>query len=84
MRRVLPEGRLVQLDSSHQIFDAFFPVKDIDAIVHPMSRIRPSYYGIFEDNDPSRRLMVVANYRQRRAGVLGVVGPGTLPVRRVE
>ena len=37
-------------------------VKDIDAIVHPMSGIRPSYYGIFEDNDPSKRLMVVANF----------------------
>ena len=62
MRRVLPEGRLMRLDSSHQIFNAFFPIEDIDAIVHPMSHIRPSYYGIFEDNDPSRRLIVVANY----------------------
>jgi uncharacterized protein DUF4159 len=62
MHRVLPEGRFVRLDSSHQIFNAFFPMKDIDAIVHPTSHIRPSYYGIFEDNDPSRRLIVVANY----------------------
>jgi hypothetical protein len=62
MRRVLPQGRLVRLDSSQQIFNAFFPIKDIDAIVHPMSHTRPSYYGIFEDNDPSRRLLVVANY----------------------
>jgi hypothetical protein len=62
MHRVLPQGRLVRLDSSQQIFNAFFPMKDIDAIVHPMSHIRPSYYGIFEDNDPSRRLLVVANY----------------------
>jgi len=62
MRRVLPEGRLIRLDSSHQIFNAFFPIEDIDAIVHPMSHIRPSYYGIFEDNDPSRRLLVVANF----------------------
>jgi hypothetical protein len=62
MHRVLPEGRLVHLDSSHQIFSAFFPIKDIDAIAQPMSHIRPGYYGIFEDNDPSRRLIVVANY----------------------
>jgi len=27
-----------------------------------MSHIRPSYYGIFADNDPSRPLVVVANY----------------------
>ena len=62
MRRVLPDGRLVRLDPTHPIFDSFFRVKDIDAIVHPMTGIRPSYYGIFEDNDPRRRLMVVANY----------------------
>jgi hypothetical protein len=52
----------VHLDSSHQIFNAFFPMKDIDAIVQPMSHIRPSYYGVFEDNDPLRRLIIVANY----------------------
>jgi Domain of unknown function (DUF4159) len=62
MRRVLPEGRLVRLDRTHPIFDSFFRVQDIDAIVHPMTGIRPSYYGIFEDNDPTERLMVVANY----------------------
>jgi hypothetical protein len=62
MRRVLPEGRLVRLDRTHPIFDSFFRIQDIDAIVHPMTGIRPSYYGIFENNDPSRRLIVVANY----------------------
>ena len=62
MRRVLPDGRFVKLENSHRIFDAFFQIQNIDAIVHPMSGIRPSYYGIFEDNDPSRRLMVIANY----------------------
>ena len=62
MRRVLPDGRFVKLDRSHRIFASFFAIHDIDAIVHPMSRIRPSYYGVFEDNDPSKRLMVVANF----------------------
>jgi hypothetical protein len=62
MRRVLPEGRLVRLDRTHPIFDSFFRVQDIDAIVHPMTGIRPSYYGIFENNNPAERLMVVANY----------------------
>jgi hypothetical protein len=62
MRRVLPEAQWARLDQSHPIFDSFFRVKDIDAIVHPMSGQRPSYYGLFEDNDPSKRLMAVANY----------------------
>jgi hypothetical protein len=62
MRRVLPDGRLVRLDASHRIFDSFFVIRDIDAIVHPMSGMAPSYYGIFEDNDPSKRLLVMANF----------------------
>ena len=62
MRRVLPDGRFVKLDNAHQIFNSFFEIHDINAIVHPMSHIRPSYYGMYEDNDPSKRLMVVANF----------------------
>jgi hypothetical protein len=61
IRRVLPQGQLRRLDNADQIFNVFFSIKDIDAIVHPMSHIRPSYFGIFEDNDPSKRLLVVAN-----------------------
>jgi hypothetical protein len=62
MRRVLPGSTFVKLDGTHRIFNTFFQIHDIDAIVHPMSHIRPSYYGIFEHNDPARRLMVVANF----------------------
>ena len=62
MRRVLPDGRLVKVDKSHPIFDSFFRIKDIDGILHPMYGLKPSYYGIFEDNNPSRRLMVIANF----------------------
>src|SRR6185295_2098625 len=62
MQRVLPEGRFIRLENGHRIFDVFFRFKDIHAIVHPMSGIAPSYYGIYEDNDPSKRLMVVANF----------------------
>ena len=62
MLRVLPQARFVRLDNAHRLFDTFFKIHDIDAIVHPMSGIKPSYYGIYEDNDPTKRLMVVANF----------------------
>jgi Domain of unknown function (DUF4159) len=62
MRRVIPDGRFAKLANAHHIFNSFFQVKDIDAIVHPMYGLRPSYYGLFEDNDPSKRLMAVANF----------------------
>jgi len=62
MRRVIPEGRWVRLEQEHVLFDAFFRIHDIDAIVHPMSGQRPSYLGLFEDNNPAKRLMAVANF----------------------
>ena len=52
--------------------------------MHPMSRIRPSYYGIFEDNDPSKRLMVVANFDNDVPEYWEWSGAGTVSVRRVE
>jgi hypothetical protein len=62
MRRVLPDAQFVKLDNAHRIFDSFFTIRDINAIVHPMSHIPPNYYGVYEDNDPSKRLMVMANF----------------------
>jgi len=62
MRRVLPGSTFVRLTGEHPLFNTFFAIKDIEAIAHPMMGLRPSYFGIFEDNDSSKRLMVVANF----------------------
>ena len=62
MRRILPDAQFVKLTNDHRIFHSFFEIQNIHAIVHPMSHIPPNYYGVFEDNDPSKRLMVVANF----------------------
>jgi hypothetical protein len=62
MREVLPDSRLVELDVSHPVFHSFF---DIDALdhIHPYYRgYISAFYGIFEDNDPNKRLLVIANY----------------------
>jgi uncharacterized protein DUF4159 len=79
MRRVLPEGRFVKLDETHRIFDAFFRMKTIN-FPHPMYGILPTYYGIFEDNDPSKRLMVIANHNNDVAEYWEFAGQGFFPV----
>ena len=61
IRRVLPEARIYDLDLSSAIFHAFFEIKTLDV---------PQYYdpppaifrGIYEDNDPAKRIMVMINY----------------------
>jgi hypothetical protein len=79
MRRVLPGARWVKLDRSHRIFDSFFRMNTID-FPHPMYGILPTYYGLFEDNDPTRRLMAIANHNNDVAEYWEWSGRGFLPV----
>ncbi|MEP6833004.1 MAG: DUF4159 domain-containing protein, partial [Gemmatimonas sp.] len=65
MLAVLPDAKIVRLDVSHPVFNSFFRLKTLDGMYHPDyqdGRYPAEYYGIFEDNDPSKRLMVVIDY----------------------
>jgi hypothetical protein len=61
MRQVLPDARLVRLEASHPIFDAFYRIGSLD-FNHPYFRVSSEFYGIFEDNDPAKRLLAIVNY----------------------
>ena len=61
MKKVLPQARIVRLDPSHTIFDSFFHITSLD-YRHPYFGQVSEFHGIFEDNDPSKRLMVIVNY----------------------
>ena len=61
IQRVLPEGRLVRLEAGNQLFDSFFRLKTI--YFKQMYDTEPAVYlGMYEDNDPNKRLLFVANY----------------------
>lgn len=61
MQKVLPKLRPVLLTLDHPIFDSFYKIKSLD-YSHPMYGMKSEFYGIFEDNDPKKRLMAVINY----------------------
>jgi hypothetical protein len=62
MRRVLPEHRWIEIGIEHPIFHAFFDIKKID-YSHPMyPGMAPTYMALYEDNDPSRRMVALANH----------------------
>jgi hypothetical protein len=63
MKHVMPGGRFYDLDPSHPIFHSFFEIDDFD-VVPQVSSIggRPTFRGLFEDNDPSKRMLMVVNY----------------------
>ena len=63
MKRVIPGSEFVELDETHPIFDSFFRIESLETLLPPYSRGgRPVYLGLHEDNDPEKRLVVIANY----------------------
>ena len=62
MKRTLPEHHFIRLDVTHPIFQSFFGLKTLN-IPHPMlPGIEPVFLGLFENNDPSRRMLAIANW----------------------
>jgi hypothetical protein len=62
MRQLLPDARIVQLDASHPIFHSFYDIETLDNFVHPYRSLPSLFYGVFEDNDPTKRLLAIVNY----------------------
>jgi hypothetical protein len=62
LRRAIPEGQLLPLDPSMRIFDSFFTIGSFDVIPQSYDRDKPEFFGLFEDNDPQKRLMAIVNY----------------------
>ncbi len=62
MKRVLPSARFVDLDASHPIFHSFFEIDRLDIIPQAYIAGRPIFRGLFEDNDPAKRLQMIVNY----------------------
>ena len=58
--RVFPEARWVDLDATHPIFHSFFEIDSLDIIPQAYDQGRPIFRGVFEDNDPNKRLMIIA------------------------
>jgi hypothetical protein len=79
MRRVLPEGRWVKVDVPNPLFDSFFRMESVN-FPHPMYGYTPNYLVIYEDNDPTRRVMVIANHDNDVAEYWEWSDTGLLPI----
>jgi hypothetical protein len=62
MGRVLPAGKIDRLDLAHPVFSSFFQITSLEIPYPGTSNLIGEFYGIHEDNDPSKRLAVVINY----------------------
>ena len=62
MKRVLPDAQFFEMDASHPIFHSFFEINRLDIIPQAYNVGRPIFRGLYEDNDPTKRLQMIVNY----------------------
>ena len=62
MLHVLPGARFVDLDATHPIFHSFFEINDLDIIPQYYDVGKPIFRGVFENNDPTKRLLLMVNF----------------------
>ena len=80
MKRVLPDGHFVDLDASHGIFHAFFEIPRLDIVPQAYINGRPIFRGLYEDNDPAKRLQIIVNYNTDVSQFWEWSGTGLRPI----
>ena len=78
-RRALPDAVFRRLPLTHPLFHSFFDLDTIN-LPHPSVNVVPAYYGVFEDDDPSKRMMALANHNSDIAEYWEWSGRGFFPM----
>jgi hypothetical protein len=61
VRQALPDHDWVRIDESHPIFHSFYNITQLD-VPHPSVNVTPGYWAMYENNDPARRMIALANH----------------------
>jgi hypothetical protein len=80
MNRVLPGVRFFEMDASHPIYHAFFEIGSLDIVPQAYNAGRPIFRGVYEDNDPTKRLMMIVNYNTDISQFWEWSGTGLRPI----
>jgi hypothetical protein len=80
MRRVLPGVRFFEMQPTHPIFHAFFEINRLDIIPQAYNSGQPIFRGVFEDNDPQKRLQIIVNYNTDVSQFWEWSGQGLRPI----
>ncbi len=78
-QEAFPGLTLVRLDASHPIFDSFFHIESLD-MDHPYFGVKAQFWGAYEDNDPAKRLVMIANYDNDIGDYMEWSDEGFLPI----
>jgi hypothetical protein len=78
-REAFPTLTPVKLNASHPIFDSFFRIESLE-MSHPNFGIQSEFWGAYEDNDPTKRLVMIANFNNDIGDYMEFSDQGLLPV----
>jgi len=62
VRRIFPSARFLEMDPTDPIFHAFFEIRGLENFPQAYNSGRPIFRGLYEDNDPRKRLLMIVNY----------------------
>jgi hypothetical protein len=80
MKRVLPDIRFFDMDPKHPIFHSFFEIDRLDIVPQAYNAGVPVFRGVYEDNDPTRRLQIIINYNTDVSQYWEWSGTGIRPI----
>jgi hypothetical protein len=62
MKRVLPDARFIPMNAASPVFHSFFEIDGLVNFPQAYNAGEPVFSGVFEDNDPAKRLQMIVNY----------------------
>jgi hypothetical protein len=78
-RQVIPGARFIDLDAAHPIH-SFFEIDSLEIVPQAYDEGPPVFRGVFEDNDPSKRLLAMINYNTDISEFWEFAGTGIRPL----
>jgi len=80
MQKVIPGAQFLPMDINHPIFHCFFDINSFDIVPQAYDFNKASFRGLFEDNDPRKRLLAIINFNTDISDFWEFSGRGYYPV----
>jgi hypothetical protein len=83
LQKLFPTLHTIKLDNTHPIFHSFFDFnKNLDDIPQAYDPQYPEFYGIFQDNDPKKRMYMMINFNTDISDFWEFTAQGFYPVAK--
>lgn len=80
MQKVFPDLKIIDMDPKMPVFHSFFEIPSFDIVKQDYDRGPPIFKGIFQNNDPTQRQLVMINFNTDISNFWEFSPTGTRPV----